>query len=100
MALFLSPMSTITIDFANDTRIRLTSLLTTGRVLALLLYLMAPLRLQADDGYELWLKYTRIADPTAAASYRRQLQGWRVVSEGATAEVARTELRRALPGLF
>jgi alpha-glucuronidase len=100
MALFLDFMSIITIVFANDASNRPTTLLTTGRVLVLLLCLIVPQRLQADDGYELWLKYTRIADPAVAASYHRQLQGWRVVSEGATAGVARTELRRALSGLF
>ncbi|WP_254087676.1 alpha-glucuronidase family glycosyl hydrolase [Dawidia cretensis] len=93
-------MSTISTDFANDTNHRSSLFPAVGQILVLLLCLMIPQRLQADDGYELWLKYTRIADPTVAATYRRQLQGWRVVSEGATAEVVRTELRRALPGLF
>jgi alpha-glucuronidase len=99
-ALFLYFMSKIAIDFANDINRRLSAFRATGRILSLLLCLMIPQKLHADDGYQLWLKYTPIADPTVAATYRRQLQGWRVVSEGATAEIARTELRRAFTGLF
>ncbi|MBT1688976.1 alpha-glucuronidase family glycosyl hydrolase [Dawidia soli] len=93
-------MSTIAIDFANGTNRRRSALPVAARVLILLVCLTGPRLLQADDGYDLWLKYTRIADRAVAASYRRQLQGWTVLSTGATADAARRELRRALPGLL
>ena len=93
-------MSNFAIDIANETNNGSSAFLTTGRILVLLLYLIIPQTLQAEDGYELWLKYTPLTDPTVAASYRRQLQGWQVLSESATADVARTELRRAFTGWF
>ena len=53
----------------------------------------------AHDGYDLWLRYTPI-DATTAAIYRNALQGWSVTSRTATAEVIRTELLRAFPGIL
>lgn len=100
MPLFPYFTRTFSIDFANETIMRCAPLLPAIRVLILLLCITAPHVLQADDGYDLWLKYTRVTDHAVATAYRRQLQGWTVVSQGATADVARTELRRAWTGLF
>jgi alpha-glucuronidase len=93
-------MSRFSIDFANGTGTRRYSLPTTVGVLILLFCLAAPRGLRADDGYDLWLKYARITERSLATTYRRQLQGWTVAAQGATADVARAELRRAWTGFF
>lgn len=65
---------------------------------AAMLYLIQPLR--AEDGYRLWLRYDQISDKQKLDDYRRQLRGWMVDVVSPTGDVARKELRLALPGLL
>jgi alpha-glucuronidase len=67
-------------------------------VLLSILSFAAPLR--AEDGYELWLRYPRVADAARLAEYRAALPALVMDVESATARAARDELRRGLRGLL
>lgn len=58
----------------------------------------APLR--AEDGYELWLRYTRVADATRLAEYRAAFPQLVMRPDSETARVTRDELQRGLRGLL
>lgn len=48
-----------------------------------------------ESGYDLWLRYKPIRDPTVLASYRSQLDSFAVESNSPTAMIIRAELQRA-----
>jgi alpha-glucuronidase len=54
----------------------------------------------AEDGYELWLRYQRIADSTLLNQYRSAVTTLVAGSESATGRVTAAELARGLRGLF
>jgi alpha-glucuronidase len=54
----------------------------------------------AEDGYELWLRYQRIADSTLLNQYRSTVTSLVAGSESATGRVTAAELARGLRGLF
>ncbi|MFZ6030288.1 MAG: alpha-glucuronidase family glycosyl hydrolase [Chloroflexota bacterium] len=56
--------------------------------------------LQEEDGYELWLRYRRVEDAERLAQYRQAIGSIAVLGEGATIDVTRQELARALPVLL
>ncbi|MGA2383219.1 MAG: alpha-glucuronidase family glycosyl hydrolase [Gemmatimonadales bacterium] len=60
----------------------------------------ASARLSADNGYELWLRYHRIADQALLRAYRADIA--QLVTQGGspTLEAARAELARGLQGLL
>ena len=60
----------------------------------------APLRPADESGYELWLRYHRIADAALLRAYRTELTQVVVESGSPTLEAARAELARALLGLL
>jgi alpha-glucuronidase len=53
-----------------------------------------------DDGYELWLRYRKISNPERLAQYRQAISRTTVLGRGATAEIIRNELARALPAVL
>jgi alpha-glucuronidase len=53
-----------------------------------------------EDGYDLWLRYPKVADPTLLATYQRQLQSVVAGSATATLTLAEQELERGLSGLL
>ena len=63
---------------------------------------VAPLAagLRADTGYELWLRYRRVADPTTLQEYRRVFARASVEGNSATARAIHDELALALPALL
>ena len=67
-------------------------------VIAAMMLTAAPSR--AEDGYELWLRYQRVSDPTLLAHYRSRVIEAAVPGESATMEAIRAELARALPALL
>lgn len=69
-------------------------------ILTMLLYLLVPAWLRAEDGYRLWLRYDAVADAGRLAQYRQQLDAYRVVGNSPTANVIREELALALPSLL
>ncbi len=64
----------------------------------ILLFLITAL--QAEDGYQLWLRYDPVSSREIRESYSQLIKGWMVDSSTATGEVTRKELRRGLDGLL
>ena len=56
--------------------------------------------LRAEDGYDLWLRYVRVTDPTLLAEYRAAATQIVVPGESPTLGVARDELVKGLTGLL
>ena len=54
----------------------------------------------AEDGYELWLRYHRVADAALLKQYRSAITGIVVAGESATARATSAELMRGLNGLL
>lgn len=61
-----------------------------------LLLAVSATRVRADDGYKVWLEYTRITDPAAAALYRNQLSCMFFPAPSDQLRIARTELLTGL----
>ena len=55
---------------------------------------------QAEDGYELWLRYKPLADKNLFATYQRQLQSISFYGNSATLNAAKKELQVGLRGLL
>jgi alpha-glucuronidase len=55
---------------------------------------------RADDGYDLWLRYTRIADAQRLTEYRAAISQLVVEGDSPTLTVVREELARGLRGLL
>jgi alpha-glucuronidase len=56
--------------------------------------------MDAEAGYELWLRYRKIDNAERLAQYRQAINSAAVLGRGATAELIRSELARALPALL
>ena len=54
----------------------------------------------ADDGYELWLKYRKIQNPTVLSEYRQSITSFYVHGQGPTCAVIKDEMQRGLDGLL
>ncbi len=61
---------------------------------------LLPIAANAEDGYELWLRYHPIADPSLRSSYRQGLTGILVEGSSPTLSAAASELTRGLGGLL
>ncbi|MFI4942331.1 MAG: alpha-glucuronidase family glycosyl hydrolase, partial [Burkholderiales bacterium] len=61
---------------------------------------LLPIVANAEDGYELWLRYHPIADPSLRSSYRQGLTGILVEGSSPTLSAAASELTRGLGGLL
>ncbi|HET8655672.1 MAG TPA: alpha-glucuronidase family glycosyl hydrolase [Longimicrobiaceae bacterium] len=72
------------------------------RPLLLLLALLAcaTSALHAEDGYDLWLRYTRVDDPALLQSYRAAISQLVVEGDSPTLRAARRELVTGLKGLL
>ena len=69
-------------------------------IVAAMLILSAASTADADDGYELWLRYPRVADTALLNQYRSAVTSLVVGGESATGRATATELTRGLRGLF
>jgi alpha-glucuronidase len=54
----------------------------------------------AEDGYELWLRYRKVGDPTKLLQYCDAIQNVVILGQGPTIDLIRGELSRALPSLL
>jgi len=70
------------------------------RLFTLLLSLFISTLLFAEDGYNLWLRYTKISNPALLAKYKTAIQHPFVLGESATTAVTQKELSDGLSGLF
>ena len=71
-----------------------------GFVLAAIIIALRPPSAFAEDGYELWLRYQRVADAALLKQYRSTVTGLLVSGESATARATAAELTRGLGGLL
>ena len=71
-----------------------------GFVLAAIIIALRPPSAFAEDGYELWLRYHRVADAALLKQYRSTVTGLLVSGESATARATAAELTRGLGGLL
>lgn len=65
-----------------------------------LLLLAAAAGAQAEDGYELWLRYRPVSDPAVLRSYRASITGVAIEGSSPTLGAAREEAVRGLRGLL
>ncbi|WP_226789882.1 alpha-glucuronidase family glycosyl hydrolase [Flagellimonas hadalis] len=65
-----------------------------------LLLLLFNMSFSMDNGYNLWLNYSKIDDASLLETYRNQLQTVFVTDGGATMDVIKRELDRGLGGLL
>ncbi|RPI22571.1 MAG: alpha-glucuronidase [Acidobacteria bacterium] len=68
--------------------------------LAILLLISFNANAQAEDGYDLWLRYQPISDQALLRDYRDAVSAVLVEGQSATLSAAREELRMALGGLL
>jgi alpha-glucuronidase len=70
-----------------------------GMLFALTLLCSSTL-LNAEDGYNLWLRYVLVSDPQVLDQYNKSISGWMVEGESPTLIVAGNELQTGLNGLL
>jgi len=58
------------------------------------------MEMPGEDGYELWLRYRKVDNPGQLARYREAIPNATVLGSGATPDIVRSELARALPVLL
>jgi alpha-glucuronidase len=63
-------------------------------------FLLAHTALKAEDGYQLWLRYTLVSDQQKLNDYRNRLRGWMIDNTSPTALIVKKELHLALAGLL
>jgi alpha-glucuronidase len=68
--------------------------------LFVLVVLLAPATTRAEDGYELWLRYPLVSDPSLLTQYRASISSLLVAGDSVTARAIRDELGRGLRGLL
>jgi len=71
-----------------------------GLIVAAIVVAGGPPAAFAEDGYELWLRYHRVADAAVLKQYRSAITGVVVSGESATARATSAELTRGLTGLL
>ena len=62
--------------------------------------LLIPQISQAEDGYELWLRYKKVENPVLAEQYSQQLKNIVIIDDSPTFTAAKSELKMALHGLL
>ncbi len=70
------------------------------RVLFLLIVLAGAVPAMAEDGYELWLRYPRVADEARLQQYRQLVTEVLVEGRSPTMQAVSAELQRGLAGLL
>ena len=68
--------------------------------LILILLIILPQFIRADDGYRLWLKYDKISTAEVLNSYTKLIKVQCVIGNSATTQIIKKELSLAFQGLF
>lgn len=55
---------------------------------------------RSENGYDLWLRYSKLTNEKKLAEYKKQITGFRIEGSSPTLSIAADELRRGLHGLF
>lgn len=68
--------------------------------LLFLLFFLLFSKLQAEDGYDLWLRYTPVSDAKRLSEYKKQVKALAISGNSPTIQAATEELKRGLSGLL
>lgn len=71
-----------------------------NKKLLTLLFVFLFLKLNAEDGYDLWLRYAPVKDEKRLKEYRNQIKGFIISGSSETTDVIRYELQKGLDGLL
>ncbi len=55
---------------------------------------------RAEDGYKVWLRYSKIEDPTLLKAYQQSIQSYQLDGVSETHSAIEAELKMALPQLL
>lgn len=58
------------------------------------------IRLWAEDGYRLWLRYELVSDQELLESYKNSIKSIQIIESGETADIIRKEMRLGFTGLL
>jgi alpha-glucuronidase len=58
------------------------------------------MNMKGEDGYELWLRYRKVDNTKRLTQYRQAIRSLAILGQGATTDIIRNELTRALPALL
>ena len=65
----------------------------------LIIFILLPVLLKAEDGYDLWLRYKKISNNSLLDQYKKQITLPAVLGSSQTMTIIKTELSRAFSGL-
>jgi alpha-glucuronidase len=65
----------------------------------LIIFILLPALLKAEDGYDLWLRYKKISNNSLLAQYKKQITSPVVLGSSQTTAIIKTELSKAFSGL-
>ena len=71
-----------------------------NKKLLILFFLFLFIKINAEDGYDLWLRYAPVQDEKLLKEYKNQIRGISVFGKSETAQVTREELSRGLSKLL
>ena len=66
----------------------------------LIIFILLPALLKAEDGYDLWLRYKKISNNSLLDQYKKQITSPVVLGSSQTIEIIKTELTQAFSGLI
>src|SRR6186713_2416956 len=66
----------------------------------LIIFILLPALLKAEDGYDLWLRYKKISNNSLLDQYKKQITSPVVLGSSQTIAIIKTELTRAFSGLI
>ena len=69
------------------------------RKVLLIIFIILPALLRAEDGYDLWLRYNKISNTAILGQYKKQINGPVVIGTSPTIGIIKAELSRAFSGL-
>ena len=65
----------------------------------LIIFILLPALLKAEDGYDLWLRYKKISNSSLLDQYKKQITSPAVLGSSQTIAIIKTELAQAFSGL-
>src|SRR6187551_2978802 len=65
----------------------------------LIIFILLPALLKAEDGYDLWLQYKKVSNNSLLDQYKKQINSPVVLGSSQTIAIVKTELAQAFSGL-
>jgi len=65
----------------------------------LIIFILLPALLKAEDGYDLWLRYKKVSNNSLLDQYKKQITSPVVLGSSQTTTIIKTELSKAFSGL-